>query len=157
YEQVHVLTYAGRAYLYEDCQVHQHNIDLKRAGYGYGLLSPSQAKQMAHAKASEVGLNDYDVFDTSLTCTRYHKAIWGQRFRLFEEPPLSANPYDVIFHFRAMQKQGPDQDKNYTPALADELARQCADHGLSLGCIGHPDYAHCPRVCTDHRSVDLRH
>jgi hypothetical protein len=33
YEEVHVLTYPGRDYLYEGCQVHYHNIDLKSAGY----------------------------------------------------------------------------------------------------------------------------
>src|SRR5690242_12248737 len=40
YDQVHVLTYPGREYLYEGCQVHFHDIDLKNAGYWYGRLSP---------------------------------------------------------------------------------------------------------------------
>ena len=39
YEQVHVLTYPGRDYLYEGCQVHHHDIDFKRApAIGMGVL-----------------------------------------------------------------------------------------------------------------------
>ena len=156
YRQVHVLTFPGRDYLYEGCQVHQHEIDLRHAGYGYGMLDARQARQMAEAKASEIGLKDYDVFDTSLLCTRYHKALWGQTFRLFEEPPLAPKPYDIAFHFRAVQKEGPDHAKNYPPALADALARKCMERGVSVTCIGHPEYSYCPPDCDDHRSVDLR-
>jgi hypothetical protein len=156
YEKVHVLTYPGRDYLYEGCDVHAHQIDLKRAGYGYGLLDPDTAQQMAEEKVSEIGLKDYDVFGTSLLCTQYHKAFWKQKFRLFEEPPLSSTPYDIIFHFRAVRKEGPDHAKNYSPALADELVKRCLDRGLAVACIGHPDYSYCPMNCDDHRSSTLR-
>jgi hypothetical protein len=156
YRQVHVLTYPGRDYLYEGCQVHHHDIDLKSAGYGYGLLSPTQARQLADKKASEIGLSNYNVFDPSLLCTRYHKAIWRQDFRLFEEPPLAQTPYAVVFHFRAVQKEGPDQNKNYPPALADELVTRCLDRGISVACIGHPEYSYASPDCPDHRSTDLR-
>jgi ADP-heptose:LPS heptosyltransferase len=40
--------------------------------------------------------------------------------------------------------------------LADELAARCREQGLSVICVGHPDYAYCARGCADHRSVDLR-
>ncbi len=157
YEQVHVLTYPGRDYLYEDCQVHHHNIDLKKAGYWYGRLSPAQARQMAEAKAAEIGLRDYDLFNTSLLCTQYHKKLfWRQDFRLLEESPLVRKPYDIVFHFRSVRKDGPDPLKNYPPALADELAKRCVERGFSVACIGHPDYSYCPTGCADHRSVDLR-
>jgi len=157
YESVHVMTYPGRDYLYESCRVHYHDINLKVAGYGYGQLSPTQARHMADARAAEIGLTDYDVFNPSLLCTRYHKAFfWRQDFRLFEEPPLAAKPYDVIFHFRAVQKPGPDKFKNYTPTLAAELVQRCLGRRLSVACIGHPDYAYCPPDCSDYRSTDLR-
>jgi hypothetical protein len=157
YESVHVLTYPGRDYLYEGCHVHYHDVELKKAGYWYGLLSPEQARRMAEAKAAEIGLEDYDIFDTSLLCTRYHKILfWRQEFRLLEEPPLAPKPFDIAFHFRAMQKEGPDLSKNYSPALADELAARCLEQGLSVICVGHPDYAYCARGCADRRSVDLR-
>lgn len=158
YEQVHVLTYPGRDYLYEGCQVHHHDIPLKKAGYGYGLLSPERACQMARAKAAEIGLTDYDLFDPSLLCTQYHKRLfWRQDFRLLEEPPLSAKRWDVVLHFRSVQKDGPDNVKNYPPTMADELAQRCLDRGLSVACIGHPDYAYCPPGCVDQRNADLRH
>lgn len=156
YEHVHVLTYPGRDYLYEGCQIHHHEINLKDAGYGYGLLSPDQARRMAETKASELGLTDYDVFDTSLLCTRYHKAFWKQEFLLFEQPPVTPMPYDVAFHFRAVDKEGPDRNKNYPPASADELVKRCLDQGISVACIGHPEYSYSPAICKDHRSVDLR-
>lgn len=157
YQAVHVVTYPGREYLYEGCQVHYHAIDLKKAGYGYGLLDPRRTRELADAKAAEIGLRDYDVFDASLLCTRYHKALfWRQDFRLFEEPPLAARPCDVVFHFRAVDKVGSDHFKNYPPALADELVQRCLDRGLSLACIGHPAYSYCPANCVDWRSEDLR-
>jgi len=158
YQQVHVLTYPGRDYLYENCHVHYHDIDLKHAGFGYGLLSPAESRRMAQAKAAEIGLKDYDIFDGSLLCTRYHKMLfWRQEFRLFEEPPLAGTPFDVVFHFRAVQKEGPDQDnKNYPPALADALVQHCRGRGLSVACIGHPVYSYCPPGCADHRNLDLR-
>jgi ADP-heptose:LPS heptosyltransferase len=157
YDQVHVLTYPGRDYLYDSCRVHHHDIDLKNAGYWYGRFGPEEMQKMADAKAAEIGLKDYDVFNPSLLCTRYHKIIfWKQDFRLFEEPPLSAKPYDVLFHFRAVWKEGPDHEKNYSPEMADELVRRCLDRGLSVACYGHPSYAYCPRDCADLRQTDLR-
>jgi hypothetical protein len=157
YEQVHVLTYPGRDYLYEGCTVHYHDIDLKNAGYWYGRLNPREARRMAHAKAAEIGLRDYDIFETSLLCTRYHKMLfWRQEFRLFEEPIVTPEIRDVAFHFRAVQKKGPDQVKNYDPSLADELAGLCRKQGLSVICVGHPDYAYCAKGCEDWRRINLR-
>ena len=157
YKQIHVLTYPGRDYLYEGCQVHYHDIDLKRAGYWYGRISPNEAREMAKAKAAEIGLKDYDIFDTSLLCTRYHKMVFcRQEFRLFREPPLVQKPYDIVFHFRAVKKEGPDPAKNYPPRLADEVAKRCRDQGLSVACVGHPEYSYRPAECADHRSMDLQ-
>jgi ADP-heptose:LPS heptosyltransferase len=62
----------------------------------------------------------------------------------------------VVFHFRAVSKAGPDQTKNYPPESANELAKRCRDHGMSIACIGHPDYSHAPPDCDDYRDVDLR-
>jgi hypothetical protein len=157
YREVHVLTYPGRDYLYEGCHVHHHDIDLKNAGYWYGRFSPAEMRRMADAKAAEIGLKDYDVFNPSLICTRYHKIIfWKQEFRLMQEPPLSEKPYDVLFHFRSVQKEGPDNVKNYSPEMADELVQRCIEKGLSVACYGHPSYAYCPRGCADLRNADLR-
>jgi hypothetical protein len=156
YKDVHVLTYPGRDYLYEGCHVHYHQIDLQNAGYGYGALTGDEARRLAETKASEIGLTNYDIFDFSLLCTRYHKAIWKQDFRLFQERPLVSRLYDVIFHFRAVNKVGPDQNKNYPASFADDLVKRCLDAGLIVACIGHPDYAYHPPGCIDYRSLDLR-
>lgn len=157
YNETHVLTYPGRDYLYEECRVHYHKIDLKTAGYGYGLLGPAAAHAMATTKAREIGLTNYDLFSPPLLCTRHHRALWKQEFRLFREAPITEEPYDVLLHFRAMRKEGPDQAKNYSPELADALVRLCHERGLRVGCIGHPAYSYCPEFCHDHRSTELRH
>ena len=158
YKEVHVLTYPGREYLYEGCHVHAHDINLKDAGYWYGKLSPAQAAAMANAKAAELGLQDYDIFNTSLLCTQYHKRLfWPQEFRLLEERPLVSKPYDLAVHFRAIKKVGPGPMKNYSPESADELVQRCVRHGLSVACVGHPEFAYCPAECDDHRHEDMHH
>jgi hypothetical protein len=157
YEEVHVLTYPGRDYLYEGCTVHHHGFDLRTAGYAYGRLNPRASRALARAKAAEIGLMDYDIFDASLLCTQHHKRLfWRPEFRLFHEPPLNGTMRDVAFHFRAVRKEGPDQAKNYAPDRAVALVNLCLAHGLAVSCIGHPDYALCPPGASDHRRVDLR-
>ena len=112
---------------------------------------------MARGKAAEIGLQDYDIFEPSLLCTQYHKRLfWRQDFRLFQEPPVTPQIRDIAFHFRAVEKDGPDNTRNYLPAHAGELVRLCREHGFSLICIGHPEYSLCPEGVEDFRSVDLR-
>jgi hypothetical protein len=157
YQETHVLTYPGRDYLYEGCTVHHHRVDLRTAGYGYGRLSPDEQMALARQKAEEIGLRDYDVFHPSLLCTRYHKLLfWKQDFRLFDEQPVGVSPWDLAFHFRAIKKEGPDQAKNYSPEKAAELVALCKSRGLTVICIGHPDYSICPAGAEDHRYVDLQ-
>jgi hypothetical protein len=156
YAETHVLTYPGRAYLYEGCQTHAHDIDLKSAGYGYGLLSPEKANSLANELAEKLGLRDVDIFHPALLCTRYHRTwLWQQDFRLLEEPPLLGKIFDIAFHFRAVRKTGPDQAKNYTPESAQKLVSLCLARGWSVACIGHPDYAICPEGAEDLRRIDL--
>lgn len=158
YDQVHVITYPGREYLYEGCTVHEHEIQLKGAGYGYGVITPTEAKEQADALARRIGLTDYDVFDTSLLCTQYHKRLfWPQAWRLLEEPAPPEDQRDIVLHFRAVEKAGPDlAPKNYEPARADELAERLRARGWSLACIGHPQYSYCPPGCEDRRVLDLQ-
>jgi hypothetical protein len=113
--------------------------------------------RIAKDKARELGLQEYDIFNPSLLCTRYHKGLfWSQDFRLLQEPPLVSKPYDLAFHIRSINKVGPGPSKNYFPEMADALAGLCRDSGFSLCCIGHQDYAYCPAGCADLRNVDLR-
>lgn len=157
YRQLCVITYPGREYLYEGCQVLFHDILLQKAGYGYGWLRPEAARDIVIQKAHEAGLEDYDVFMPALLCTQYHKRLlWKQEFKLLEEPPCDGRVRDVAMHFRAIQKEGPDNAKNYSQSLADELAQRCLDGGMSVICVGHPDYAYCAKGCEDMRRVDLR-
>jgi ADP-heptose:LPS heptosyltransferase len=114
-------------------------------------------KKIAENKAREVGLEDYDVFNPSLLCTQYHKRVfWHPEFQLLQEPPLAPKLYDLVFHLRAINKAGPGPSKNYPPAKAEQLARRCLDSGLSVCCIGHPEYSYCPAGCADYRNIDLR-
>jgi hypothetical protein len=156
YEQVHVISYPGRDYLYEGCSVHYHDIPLQAAGHRYGTLSPRQSRAMAEAKAQELGLRNYDVFSPHLLCTQYHKRLFvKQEFRLFTEPPLGGTTRDIAFHFRSVQKAA-DHPKNYSPELAEELVLRCLKSGLKVLCVGHPNFSTCPRGAEDARSIDLR-
>jgi hypothetical protein len=156
YESVHVLTYPGRDYLYEDCVVHHHQVDLRTAGYQYGGMHPAERLRMARNLAAETGLDDYDIFDTSLLCTRYHKMLfWRQAFRLFREPLKPGGDRDVAFHFRAIDKTGPDRSRNYRVELANDLVRLGQQAGWKMIAIGHPSYSFCPEGVEDCRSVEL--
>lgn len=157
YDSVHVVTYPGRDYLYEGCTVHEHDLQLKDAGYGYGWMPPERISGAGHEIARQLGLRDYDLFNATLLCTRYHKILcWKQDFRLFKEPPLSGGMRDLAFHFRAIRKEGPDHMKNYAPELAAELVACCVDAGLRVLCVGHPDYSIAPPGAEDCRTVVLR-
>jgi len=157
YDATHLITYPGREYLYEGCTVSFHDIRLEKAGYSYGLISPAESILLARKQAAALGWKSYDIFIPALLCTQYHKRfLWKQDFRLLEEPPLDGRVHDVAFHFRAVRKDGPDLSKNYPPAFADELAHRCLEAGLSVICIGHPDYAYCASGCEDRRRVDLQ-
>ena len=156
YKEVHVITFPGREYLYEGCSVSAHDIPLHAAGFRYGVLTPAESSRMAKAKAAELGWTDYDVFLPALLGTQYHKRLfWRQDFRLFEEPPINGVVRDITFHFRAVRKSG-DHVKNYPPALAEKLVELCLSKGLSVSCIGHPEYSLCPKGCEDQRSVSLK-
>jgi hypothetical protein len=156
YEQVHVISYPGRDYLYEGCRVHYHDIPLQSAGHRYGTLTPRQSREMAEAKARELRLQSYDVFSPHLLCTQYHKRLfWKQEWRCFEEQPLSGSMRDIAFHFRQVQKAG-EHPKNYPPELTYRLVDECIRQNLSVICIGHPEHALSPDNAEDRRSVSLR-
>lgn len=158
YGETHVITFPGRDYLYEDCTVHTHEISLQKAGYWYGRLSPREATTIAETKAKELGLKSFDVFHPALLCSRYHKWLfWRQDWRVFEEPFTEEQRSDVLFHFRAVVKEGSDTaPKSYATERADELADRLSAAGLRLACIGHPSYSYVPPGVRDLRSVDLR-
>ncbi len=157
YESVHVLTYPGRDYLYEGCTVHYHDVDLRDAGYHYGWMAVAERKAMAAAFAEKIGLRDYDVFDTTLLCSRYHNMLfWKQDLRLLRETPLEGGLRDVAFHFRAINKEGPDQTRNYRQESALELVELGRRAGWRMMCVGHPDYSFCPEGVEDQRKLDLR-
>jgi hypothetical protein len=157
YQSVHVLTYPGRDYLYEGCSVHYHDVELRTAGYQYGWMPRSERRQIAERFAESIGLRDYDIFDTTLLCSRYHKMLfWRQEFRLFREPSLEGGRRDVAFHFRAIEKEGPDRTRNYRSDLAQELVALGRAAGWRMLCIGHPQYSICPDGVEDCRSLDLR-
>src|SRR6516225_6317108 len=42
YEEVHVITYPGRDFLYPGCKVHYHDIPLNKAGYKFGRFTPQE-------------------------------------------------------------------------------------------------------------------
>jgi hypothetical protein len=156
YWEVHVITFPGRAALYPGCQVHTHEFTLEKAGYRHGRFSPAELKEMARAKAEELGLKDYDILTAAHLCTRYHQRyIVPGKFELLRKDPLGGHYRDVAFHFRNVRKEGPDQTRNYPLELCDEVAKRVSDLGYTICCIGHPRYSYCPEGVEDLRNEDL--
>jgi hypothetical protein len=156
YWEVHVITFPGREALYPGCQVHTHDVPLEKAGYRHGRFSPAELKQMAHAKARELGLKNYDILTAQHLCTRYHqKYILPAKWELLRKDPVAGRYRDLAFHFRMVQKEGHDQGRNYPLERCDEVAAACRKMGYSICCIGHPRYSYCPEGVEDLRSEDL--
>jgi hypothetical protein len=157
YQAVHVIVYPGRDYLYPGCLVHHHQVRLENAGYGLGRFSPRELREMAQATARGLGLRNYDVLTPQHACTRYHRDyIWRQKLVLLQEPPAGGRLRDLAFHFRRVDKEGPDKLKNYPSDMADRLIESCLTDGYRVCCIGHPEYAYCPPAAEDLRALDLR-
>jgi hypothetical protein len=156
YEQVHVITYPGRKILYESCVVHEHQIRLESAGYYYGNMSLDTMLQHARRKAEELGIENYDVFNTFMLSSRIlRKVLWRQVFVEVHAPISAVDRFDLAFHFRQMDKLGPDKLKNYPTQMADNLAQLCVDAGYKCCSIGHPLGSYCPSPCVDFRSKNL--
>ena len=156
YKQVHVITYPGRAYLYPGCTVHPHAVALENAGYKHGKFSPPQLAAMAHQKAAELGLKNYDLMTALNICTRQHQRhLLPAKFEMLGEPPAANAIRDIAFHFRQVKKEGPDQTRNYPLEHCDRLVEFCRLQKLSFFCIGHPRYAYCPPGVEDRRTEDL--
>lgn len=156
HDEVHVITYPGRDYLYPGCLVHYHDVALETAGYKHGRFSPAQLVTMARKKAAELGLNHYDLMTALHVCTQYHQRfLLPAKFELLGQPPAAGEIRDVAFHFRQVNKEGPDQTRNYPLELCDRLVAFCRAHGLVFFCIGHPRYSYCPAGVEDRRTEDL--
>src|ERR1017187_3321724 len=156
HDEVHVITYPGRDYLYPGCRVHYHDIPLEKAGYRHGRFSPRQLEAMARKKAAELGLTDYDLMTALHICTSFHQRfLLPAKFELLGQPPAAEQIRDLAFHFRQVKKEGPDQTRNYPLELCDRVVEFCRAQGLSFFCIGHPHFSYCPTGVEDRRSEDL--
>ncbi len=156
HQEVHVITYPGRDFLYPGCRVHYHDVPLEKAGYQHGRLSPQQLAAMARKRAAELGLKNYDLMTALHICTSYHRRFMlPAKFELLGQPPAAEKIRDVAFHFRQVKKEGPDQTRNYPPELCDRVVSACRAAGLSFFCVGHPRYAYCPDGVEDRRSEDI--
>jgi hypothetical protein len=156
YREVHVITFPGREPLYRGCVLHQHNFELRTAGYIYGRISHDETRQYAREFARKQGLVGYDLFSPAHLRTRWHRRVILRQHHEVIRPLRSTPPNEkVVFHFRHIDKQGPDRSRNFRPELAQELCRLCRIEGYEISCIGHPQYALCPSGCEDCRTADL--
>lgn len=156
YPEVHVITYPGRDYLYPGCRVHAHEVALETAGYKHGRFPPAQLVAMARKKAVELGLKHYDLMTAQNVCTTYHQRfLLPARYERLGTAPAPDQIRDVAFHFRKVNKAGPDQTRNYPLEACDQVAALCQQHGLTGFCVGHPRYSYCPAGVEDRRTEDL--
>ena len=156
YDEVHVIVYPGRGFLYHGCQVHFHEVQMEKAGYRHGRFAPRELNVIADAKAAELGLKDYDLLSIQHLCTRHHRRfILPPKFELLSGGMRVAPVHDVAFHFRQVKKEGPDALRNYPPEMCDRLVSLCRELGYRVSCVGHPRYSYCPIGVEDLRSEDL--
>ena len=159
YKEIHVITYPGREPLYRapNVTVHTHDFDLTTAGYWYGCRSFRELDEFAHQFARERGLRNYDLFNTNLLCTGWHRRfLWRQKHIPFcSLSPAQIPAPDIVFHFRSIDKAGPDQSRNYKTELAEKLVQMCLQAGFRCACIGHPAWALCFDGCEDRRTENL--
>lgn len=156
HQETHVITYPGREFLYPGCKVHTHDVPLEKAGYKHGRLTPGELEAAARAKAAELGLRDYDILTALHLCTSYHQRyILPAKFVLLARPPADGPRRDVAFHFRKVNKDGPDNSRNYPPEMCDRLASLCAARGHSICCVGHPRYSYSPPGVEDLRAEEM--
>lgn len=158
YREVHVITYPGREPLYfaPNVTVHTHDFDLKTAGYFYGQRTFGELDEYARIFAAEHGLKTYDIFNTNLLCTRWHrKLLWPQCHEVLGQRTEEPQSRNLVFHFRFINKTGPDDSRNFKPELAQKLIQLCLTKGFHCTCIGHPIYSLCPDGCEDARTEQL--
>ncbi len=156
YREVHVITYPGREPLYRGCILHAHDFDLRTAGYTFGKLTNPQAREYLHRFAREHQIPRYDIFGTMHLRTRWHrKLLFRQKHEVIGPLQPVAPGKKIIFHFRNIDKQGPDKNRNFRPELAVEAVKLCRDAGFDVACIGHPKYSLCPEGCEDYRTENL--
>src|ERR1035437_200875 len=98
HDEVHVIIYPGRDYLYPGCKVHYHDVALETAGYKHGRFSPAQLEAMARKQAAELGLKNYDLMTALHVCTSYHQRfLLPAKFELLGNPPAAGAIRDVAF------------------------------------------------------------
>jgi len=156
YREVHVITYPGREPLYRGCVVHSHDYDLRTAGYLYGRRTHQEIRAHARAFARDQRLENCDFFSTVHLCTRWHRRLLFRQEHEVIAPLRPAKPNGkVVFHFRNIDKAGPDKTRNFRMELAEEVCKLCRQRGIEVACIGHPKYAACPEGGEDCRTDDL--
>ena len=156
YREIHVITFPGREPLYRGCIVHSHGFDLRTAGYHYGRISHAEIQQYAHAFAQRHKLRDYDLFSTVHLRTPWHRRLLFRQEHEVIQPLVPIQPNrKVVFHFRQVEKAGPDKTRNYRADLVARTCELCLKAGMEVACIGHPQYSSCPTGCEDYRTEDL--
>ena len=153
YAATYVITYPGRTYLYEGCQMVEHSIRLERAGYAFGTMSERELAQYASRIAKEKGLRSYDVINAELLRSRVvRRLLIPPLWKVLGSELTDLTRYDVAFHFRDLTKEGIDQRQNFPIASCNRLASLCLESGLNCVALGHPEYSYCPENCHDARS-----
>ena len=160
YKEARFISAPGREVLYRPYRFIGHDADLRLAGYGFGTAGAASERRIAFEIAASQGMqkDDFDLLiPTSLTGRfgqRLFKPVWTSP-QVTEVELGRAVRSDIVFHFRDIQKEGPDERINLSPRSADLLVRACNSAGWTSACIGDPRYAICPAGCIDLRSHDL--
>jgi hypothetical protein len=119
-------------------------------------MSHRELTDYAREFAQAHGIRNYDLFGTKHLRTRWHRRLLFRQEQAILAPLEPVAPTNkIVFHFRSINKQGPDTSRNFRPELAEQTAAPCIRNGFEVACIGHPSYALCPAGCEDCRSEHI--
>jgi hypothetical protein len=160
YREAVFISAPGREALYRPHRFIGHEVDLRLAGYGFGAAGPVDERRIALQiiAGNNIAKGDCDVLIPSMLTGRLKRTlfepVWSGPELIGAELDRAARS-DIVFHFRDIQKEGPDRRSDFSRRSAELLASACGSAGWSAACIGDPRYAFCPAGCIDLRAPDL--
>ena len=161
YEKCYAITFKNHKYLYEGCEVFDHQQKLEDAKFGFTLtpleiINDLVKKCIVHFNISE----PFDIFTpqqyVSLKSRIKRKLkIRDALHRNFYISDPKLDDFDIGFHFRSFERAGDIKGKSFPSDKADKLVAMCSNSHLKVCCIGAPGYSYVARGAINRQAEDL--
>ena len=161
YEKCYVITFKNHKYLYEDCEVFDHQQQLMDAKFGFTLPSLEMINDLVKKCIAHFNISEpYDLFSPRQYVSfksRIKRAlkIRDTLHRNFFVSDTNLEDFDIGFHFRSFERAGDIKGKSFPPDKADQLVSMCLNSHYKVCCIGAPGYSYVPKGAINRQSEDL--